>query len=358
MALARTLPAEPEVAVASAADGAAWQACAARLAPDRHELAWPWRQVLQASFGHRPHFLLARHGERVTGVLPLVEVRSRLFGRALISLPHLNGGGLVAEDAATAAALVMTAGELVTAGGYAYGELRQGLPLAGAEGLTCRCRKVAMRLALEPDPARLFGRFPAKLRSQIRRPGKAGASAELVLGNRATSGQLAAFYRVFAEAMRDLGTPVSPLALFEATLRGFGQRAALCLVWLAGQPAAGGLLVGQGGRIEIIWAAARRRYNPVAVNMLLYWTAIEAACRQGYRVFDFGRSTPGSTTFRFKAQWGAEPTPLPWYYLPGTGDLPEVSPDHPRFRLAVRAWRHLPLALANRLGPLIAPSLP
>jgi FemAB-related protein (PEP-CTERM system-associated) len=343
-------------------DAAAWQRLVERAAPDEHFQDWRWRAVMQDALDHRPLYLLAERAGGITGCLPLVEVESRLFGRSLVSLPFLNGGGALALDRASLGALLDHAARLVRTGGCRFGELRQRAPLADDLRLPCRSHKVAMRLRLDADPERLFQGFKAKLRSQIRRPTKDGAVAEVIDGRAASEPLIEAFYRVFAENMRDLGTPVFPLALFRETLAAFGKDAALVLVRLDGLPVAGGLLVGARARgpdaaIEMIWASSLRRYNRHAVNMLAYWEAMRYAVAAGYGRFDFGRSSPDAPTYRFKAQWGALPLPLPWYYV-GGGEIPDISPDNPKFRLAVRAWQHLPLWLANRLGPPLARGLP
>src|SRR5688572_7516095 len=53
-----------------------------------------WKTVLEKAFGHRTHFLLAQAGGVIEGVLPLAEIKSRLFGHALISLPFAVYGGI------------------------------------------------------------------------------------------------------------------------------------------------------------------------------------------------------------------------------------------------------------------------
>jgi hypothetical protein len=95
------------------------------------------------------------------------------------------------------------------------------------------------------------------------------------------------------------------------------------------------------------------------VNTRLYWELLRYAVSAGYRTFDFGRSSVDAGTFQFKRQWGAEPVQLYWQYwlAPGRG-MPGLTPTSPKFRLAVRAWQHLPLAIANRLGPRLVKGLP
>jgi FemAB-related protein (PEP-CTERM system-associated) len=226
------------------------------------------------------------------------------------------------------------------------------------DDLVCRRHKVAMRLALPDNADALFEGFKAKLRSQIRRPAKAGARPQLINGNNVVERDIESFYKVFAENMRDLGTPVFPKSLFRETLRAFGDQAWLVIVWLDGHPAAVGLMVGFGDTIEMIWASSLRCFNRLSVNMLLYWEAMRTAIDQGYQIFDFGRSTIDGAAHRFKAQWGALPTPLHWHYLGSKENIPDISPANARFHLAVRAWKRLPTPIANRIGPMIARSLP
>ena len=92
--------------------------------------------------------------------------------------------------------------------------------------------------------------------------------------------------------------------------------------------------------------------------MLLYWEAIKNAIESNCDVFDFGRSSPESGTFRFKKQWGAEPLPLYWYYHINKGEIPNVNPNNPKFSLLVNTWKCLPLSIANSLGPKITRGLP
>ena len=93
-------------------------------------------------------------------------------------------------------------------------------------------------------------------------------------------------------------------------------------------------------------------FNSIGVNMLLYWNVLEYACAHGYEVFDFGRSTLDSGTFKFKSQWGAQPQQLYWHYwMQGWRRAAVINPSNPKYRLAVAAWQRLPLAVANRLGP-------
>jgi len=206
-----------------------------------------------------------------------------------------------------------------------------------------------MQLELPADSDTLWKRFSSKLRAQIRRPQKAGAQCREggveLLGD---------FYAVFSRNMRDLGTPVFPESMFAQILKLFPASTRVFVVYLDEAPAAAGITIGYRGLLEIPVASSLRQYNRQAVNMLLYWTVLEYAIREQYRVFDFGRSTVDSGPHRFKKQWGAEPQPLLWHYwLQDEGELPQLNPSNPRFRLATAVWRKLPVPLASYLGPKV-----
>jgi FemAB-related protein (PEP-CTERM system-associated) len=167
------------------------------------------------------------------------------------------------------------------------------------------------------------------------------------------------FYEVFAINMRDLGTPVYPKRFFEAILESFSETTSICAVYAGARPVAAGFLIGFNGMLEIPWASSLRDFNRYSPNMILYWTVLKFACDHGYRVFDFGRSTPDEGTYRFKAQWGAVPTPLYWHYWMRQGDqLPELNPDNPKYAMAIWLWKRLPVSLTKWIGPSIVKNLP
>jgi serine/alanine adding enzyme len=316
-----------------------------------------WRDVIRAAFGHATRYLVCRTGDAVTGVLPLCHIRSRLFGSYLVSLPYFNYGGILASDPASERALLQAAVAAARELGAGHLELRMTRPLApgaaGGEGLRESSHKVAMVLDLPPDPEALWSGFKAKLRSQVRRAEREGLTtafggAELLDG----------FYDVFARNMRDLGTPVYARGLFAEVLARCPE-SRVCLVSLGRRPVAAGFLVGYRDRLEIPWASSLRRYNPMGTNMLLYWKVLEHAAGEKYRAFDFGRSSPDSGTYRFKAQWGARPVPFHWHYwLREGGEMPGLSPANPKYRLAIALWRRLPLAVTRMVGPRIVRGLP
>ena len=337
------------VRAATEADASAWDAYVGSR-PDRTGYhVWAWRRVFARAFGHQSIYLIAADGDRVTGVLPLVYIESALFGRSLTSLPFLNYGGVLADSTEGAQALVDAAADVARARRCAHVELRhigQRFP-----DLPCRQHKVTMHLALLQG---MWERLDRKVRNQIRKAQKSGLIAE------SGGPELRAdFYAVFARNMRDLGTPVYSPKVFDEVLRTFPSSTRLHVVRLDGKPVAAGLTFAHDGTVEVPWASSVRDYNALCPNHLLYWDIMEAAVTAGCHTMDFGRSTPGEGTFKFKEQWGATPIPLHWEYRLSEGaSLPNLNPANPKYRLVIEAWKRLPLPIASSLGPHIVRSIP
>ena len=310
-----------------------------------------WRAIFEEVFGHRTHYLSARRGDRVVGVLPFVEFRSRLFGRFGVSLPFVNQGGVVAEDEGVARALVDRAIEVARSRGLAHLELRH--EHRRFPDLVDKQHKVSMRLPLPETWDGLWNSLDRKARNQVRKSEKSGLAADV--GGVELVG---AFYRVFSENMRDLGTPVYPRAFFEAVMTRFPDRTRIHVVRLGDEVVASSLTIAWRNSVEVPWASSLRRHRDKSPNNLLYWSMLQQAVADHRRVFDFGRSTPNEGTYRFKAQWGAEPGPMHWEYWLASGAMPDQSPANPKFQAAIAVWQRLPLWVTNRVGPRLVRNIP
>jgi len=312
-----------------------------------------WKSVIEGSFGHQTYYWLDEDSSGfVKGILPLVHIKSLLFGNFMVSLPYLNYGGICAGDMGTHRALLDTAIDFARRKNVEHIELRYDHSVAVP--LPSKTSKVAMRLELPGSSDDLWQGFDGKLRSQIRRPLKDGMSARI-----GKIDELDSFYTVFSHNMRDLGTPVYPKHFFGKILQTFPDTTWICTVYHEGIPVASGFLVGFKHVVEITWASSLSRYKRSGPNMLLYWTCLKFACEQGYRTFDFGRSTRDGGTYNFKKQWGCVPTQLYWYYWQrDPRPLPELNPGNHRYQLPIKIWQRLPVRLTNLIGPMIVRNIP
>lgn len=311
-----------------------------------------WKRIIESSFGHETHYLTARdqHGKLV-GVLPLVRQKSALFGDFLTSMPFLNYGGPLGNNDQIELGLMMHAGQLASRLGCAHTEFRDTL---SRPGWAVRNDKVSMRLDLPSSAEALWSSFPSKLRSQVRRAER--ESPTVVIGG----GELLAdFYRVFSRNMRDLGTPVYSRRFFEQIMTANEANASIAIVRLGTKPVSAGILIGFKGGLEIPWASTLKEAMPMAMNMFFYWTVLRRAIETGHAQFDFGRSTRGSGTYRFKRQWRTTEFPLYWHYwLNLNRQVPRINPDNPKYDLAISIWKKLPVWFTNIAGPSIASRLP
>jgi serine/alanine adding enzyme len=316
-----------------------------------HDLRW--LNVLRRGLGHQPLVVEARAADRLVGLLPLALVKSPWFGRFLVSLPYVNSAGPITELIDVESALVDRAVSLADELKVRYLELRNeremNHPALGEKNTS----KVHMRLALPSTAESLMSSFKSKLRSQLK--GALKHPFEIRWGSREL---LDDFYQVFSRNMRDLGTPVYSRGFFAAILDEFAGQAELCVLRLGSEAAAAGLLVHGQTITEVPSASSLRSLNSTGANMVMYWQLLVRAIERGQRTFDFGRSTEGSGTFKFKQQWGAEPSPAVWQYHVRQGSARAMRPDNGKFGLAIRIWQGLPLWLANAAGPIIVRGIP
>lgn len=312
-----------------------------------------WVRVLARGLQHVPYCLEAVEDGRTRGFLALGYVESFLFGRYLASLPYLNHGGVHADSDDIARLLLDRAVELADQLNVRRLELRHEHPISHPRLTHARTDKVHMRLDLPGDVAKLEKGLHSKVRNQVNRGRK--NNLEVVWGRQE---RLEEFYAIFARNMRDLGTPVYSRDLFASILDEFPDRSEFCVIRLHGKPVAAALLLHGWGVTEVPSASSLRQYNHTNANMLMYFHLLARAVERGQDMFDFGRATPGSGTYKFKEQWGAQPYPTAWQSYLRFGSLEETRPDNAKYQWRIRLWKKLPLWVASSLGPWIVRGIP
>ena len=330
---------------------AAWDAFVRQQPGWTHFHLFGWRKVIESVFGHECIYLTGtRAGGELAAVLPLVRIRSLLFGDYLVSMPFLNYGGPLGEESAVAD-VTRRAVEIAAERGVDLLELRcrgsQPLPLE----VSHRRITVVLELPAEGKDA-LFKRLNPKVRNQVRRPMKEGITV------RFGPDQVAPFFRVFSRHMRDLGTPTLPLHFFEAINREFPDSSLFGVAYLGDRAIAGGCGFIWGGEFEMTWASALKEHNRLAPNMMLYWSFMVEAMERGLNLFNFGRCTPGGGTHRFKSQWGSRDEQLWWYQKAKSSRSATPSPTEGTYSLGPRIWRYLPEPIATAVGPKIVRYIP
>jgi len=311
-----------------------------------------WGQTIDRCVKLKSFYFVARDNGNVRGVLPLTQVRGWPFGNRMISQPYSNYGGPLVDDPETAGALLDAAIELATEKGCrsiefrATGQIREDLP--------CREGKICMLLPLTADPEELWKNFNAKVRNQVRKAERSGIVAEC-----GGTDLLDEFYELYTIRMHQLGSPAYPKGLMRGLLEAFPDNTEIHVVRMEGDPVGAGFVMSYRGFVEIPWAATRVECNRYCPNNLLYWETMKRHCLAGDKVFDFGRCTVDSGSFRFKKQWGSTPLPLFYQYWTRPGiEAEAVNLENPSYKRKVELWKKLPLWLVRRVGPPLGKKLP
>lgn len=308
-----------------------------------------WRTVLQRAFGHRTRFLYAEQDGALCGVLPLAQVKSLLFGNSLVSTPFCVYGGIVADTPAAYAALRDRAVALAEELGVDHLELRnieQREPDWPRKDLY-----VTFRRPIDPDPEQNMLEIPRKQRAMVRKGIKAGLESELEDG-------VENLYTAYSESVRNLGTPVFARAYLEILMEVFAGQ--IDVLTIRQDRTLVGSVMSFYFRDQVLpyygggTADARR----VAGNDFMYWELMRRSAEKGLRLFDFGRSKQGTGSYHFKKNWGFEPEPLNYeYHLVKAGEMPDLNPLNPKYRLFIAAWKKLPMGVSRLIGPHLARSL-
>jgi len=313
-----------------------------------------WSRAVQQGCGQIAHYLVAGDGGGIKGLLPLTEVHSPLFGRALASAGFAVGGGPIGEDQATVDALAEAGWNLAGRLSCPSLELRGGTMPSGAgwHGEAGTYAGFARPLGAD-DEAELLA-IPRKQRAEVRR----ALGFDLAVRTGTSEQDRADHYAVYAESVRNLGTPVFPRKLFDAVLDGFGRDADILTVSHEGEPLSSVLSLYHKGVVMPYWGGGTRSARTWRANDMMYYALMLHARKRGCTAFDFGRSKFGTGAFAFKKNWGFDPEPLAYAERTADGQEPrEINPMSPRYRLQVALWQKLPLGIANWLGPWIAKGL-
>lgn len=309
-----------------------------------------WKTVLEQAFGHRTCFLYAEGQGGIVGILPLAQVKSVLFGNTLSSLPFCVYGGIVADDEKVAEALRREACRLAQEFSVGALELRNATP--SKTGWPVKQLYYTFRKSIDSDDDANLKAIPNRQRAMVRKGIDEGLQSEWDSGTER-------LYRVYAESVRNLGTPVFSSKYLRLLRQVFAINSSVLMITHEGRDIAGVLSFYFRDEVIPYYGGSTTAARSVkGVNHFMYWELMRHSAAQGCRLFDFGRSKEGTGPFSFKKNFGFKPHPLPYeYYLVKSTSVPDVNPLNPKYRLMISVWSKLPLPIANFLGPLLAKSL-
>lgn len=308
-----------------------------------------WGKAIERALGHRAHYFQCGDA----GVLPLIELRSRLFGHTMISNAFAVRGGPLAANASALRALDEAAWSATVTRGIKVLEYR-GTGRLHPDWSAKADTYANFARAITADSEANLKAIPRKQRAEVRRSLTMDLSVRIASDAKA----LADHYLVYAESVRNLGTPVFPGALFAEICTQFGEDADILTVYHGSTPVASVLSLYDAETVYPYYGGGIEAARALRANDHMYWMLMEHAASRGKRQFDFGRSKIGTGAFAFKKNWGFEPQPLVYEYRLSDGaEMPDINPNNPKYRMMTALWSRLPLWLANRAGPYVARSL-
>jgi FemAB-related protein (PEP-CTERM system-associated) len=305
-----------------------------------------WKRVIERAFGHCTYYLIAERGPAVTGVLPLTHVKSLLFGSSLISNAFGVYGGPIAEDNETLCKLEVEAVRLMDAIAVPVLELRA-FSASRADWPSKKDLYASFRRSLDSSVEHNLKSIPRKQRAMIRKGMRNKLRSEI-------DDSVERLYPVYAESVRNLGTPVFSKSYFRILREEFSTCSDIVTVTCDGHAVASVLNFYFRDEVLPFYGGGVRAARALSANDFMYWEVMRRACERGYRHFDFGRSKIGTGSFAFKRNWGFQPTPLIYQFRLSPGiPIPDLNPLNPKFGMFIAVWKRLPLAVAIRLGPSI-----
>ena len=326
-----------------------------------HEASGPyhlftWREAVERAYNHKSFYvMIEKGGNRIKAVLPFVLIKPPFLKAVLVSQPFCDYGGMLTDNPDASEIIIEHVLNLADQLGAKL-EVRCKAPnpvLHTSSTIGVVSHKSRMLLDLPESSDLLWNGFKSKLRSQISKPKKEGL--EFSLGK---AEKLDDFYHVFSQNMQALGSPVHSRKWIESVLNSYDENAHVGIVYMDNKPIAAGFIIAFRDTVSIPWASTLREYNKLSPNMMLYWGFLEYASNNGFKFFDFGRSTPGEGTYNFKKQWGSQPVPLYWYRQLGK-EQKELDLTGGSLRQKIETiWSNLPPSLANSLGPVLRKYIP
>lgn len=305
-----------------------------------------WKTVLEQAFSHRTYFFYAECEGKIVGVLPLAEIKSLLFGHSLCSLPFCVYGGIAASSDTARLALDQAAQVLARSLNVEHLEYRSFE--ASHPNWAHKDLYVTFRKELFVNDEQNMLAIPRKQRAMVRKGIKAELRSEIDAG-------VERFFVIYADSVHRHGTPTLPKRYFDLLKKTFANNCeVLTIVAPNGRPVSSVLTFYFRNEILPYYAGDHLAARDLAANDFKYWDLMQRAVVRGCNLFDYGRSKIGTGPYHFKKNWGFEPTPLNYeYQLHRATKVPDMNPLNPKYRLFIKAWQTMPLALANQIGPHI-----
>jgi len=308
-----------------------------------------WKKVIEEAFGHKTWYLYAENNGKIEGVLPLVEIKSLLFGHSISALPFCVYGGIASNSEIVRQKLESAASELAQQQQVDYLEYRNMYPVHSdwpAKDLYFTFRK-----PIDPDVEKNLLAIPRKQRAMVRKGIKNELKGDV-------DDDIERFFFAYSRSVHRLGTPVFSKKYFQLLKETFADQCEILTVHNDGKTLSSVMSFYFRDEVLPYYGGSTSDARTVAANDFMYWELMRRSCVNGYKLFDFGRSKRNTGSFSFKKNWGFDAQPLYYeYQLIKSTKIPNHNPSNPKYKFFIQAWQKLPLSVANWVGPHIVKNL-
>lgn len=309
-----------------------------------------------SEYGHDRYDLVVRADDVIVGALPLIHIRSRLFGSKLVSPPYAARGSIVTDDdrsAAVTSLLLEQTRALADELDVDFVSLR-GRDLGDVDEFEKRNRFVTFDIDLSGGPDVTWENIKESRRRQIRQAADEGG-LEYDVGT--TIDDLRDYYDLYLESMRGHGSPPHSFRFFRTIwdrLTGAGPGDIhLGMIKKDDTPINGIIDFSLGSTVYQWGVVTDYEYRELNGGSLLLWKSLERAAEAGYDSYEMGRTREGSGVYMFKKSFGGTKE---WYddyhYFPSDkGNLPH--PEAKKYERIKDVWRKIPIPITRLIGPFI-----
>lgn len=289
-----------------------------------HPLGWVvhlsgWKKVIEQTFSHiKGHYLaiIDTETDEIKAGLPVYEIRSWLTGKRLVSIPFATVSDLLSSNKNQSALLINEAIKLLNQLKYSHMEIRalNSSSLVNHKQLIENHDYKHHYLDLSAGKEAIWDHLHYKaIRYEINKANK----NKLKLKIAETENDLHHFYNLYSLTRKRLGLPSQPYLFFERLYDTFSgsHNITILLACLEDQAIAGHFLFKYNGRTSVEATGINDAYRKISPNHFLFWEGIKLACAEGYKIYDFGRTSIfNPSLMNFKKRWETTEADLYTFY--------------------------------------------
>jgi len=338
-----------EITIINPIDHPEWDDLIRDTAGDVFSNTTAWAKILSETYGYKPIYFTVFEKKRLTAMLPVIEVNSRLTGLRGVSLPFTDYCNPIIDGKNQFHNLF---NHIVTYGkkrGWKYFELRNGEKYL--HDSTPASSYFGHILDLSGDETKIYSACRESTKRNIQKASKHGVEVSL----HESLNAMQEYYKLHCITRKRQGVPPQPFTFFKKIHEHIISKklGIIALGAYKDRFIAGAVFLHGGTTAFFKYGASDRYYQNLRANNLVMWEAIRHYSGNGFTNFCFGRTDLDNQGLRqFKAGWGARENRINYYRY----DLQEgafVENTQRILPLHNRIFGNMPIPVLKAAGRLL-----